>query len=301
MYLDDLYLFRISKFEFRILKRMDPSKKNTYIIAAISLIVITAIVYFLFFFQKSPKEIKDEDQTEEVVQVAELEVAQRPYVTLTPTADGAEIVMSVENMDAFDKIEYELTYLADNPQVPGQKLQRGATGTDVNTKDPKYKKSILLGTASKGVRSIDTGIESGRLALHMFKGDKEYLSETEWDLFKIGLAKTNIKDSKGTFDLEVPQLNKTYWAILADTVGIPKSDEFDPNKVILPVWGTFSISPEFQQVANLKITAEVKEPKLYSFNHQDGTVEELESDFDEKTNTISAEVKNLATFIVSSE
>ena len=280
---------------------MDPSKKNTYIIAAVSIVILSVIVYFLFFFQKSPKGIETADQQEEVIEAAELEPITRPYVTLTPTSDGAEIVISIENMNYFERIEYELTYLADNPQVPGQKLQRGATGTDVNTKDEKYKKSILLGTASKGVRVTDTGIESGRLTLHMFKQDKEYLSETEWNLAKIGSQGITLKDSKGNSKLEIPSLGKEYWAILADTVGIPKNDKFDPNKVVLPVWGAFSIAPKFPEAAILQITTEAKKPKLYSYNHQDGTVEELESEFDEKTNTISVEVQNLATFIVSSQ
>ena len=279
---------------------MDPSKRNTYVIAAISLVVISIVIYFLFIFQKSPKEIKTAKTNDEVTQIAELDVAQRPYVTLTPTSDGAEIVISIENMGSFDRMEYELTYLADNPQVAGQKIERGATGTDVNTKDEKYKKSVLLGTASKGVRSPDTGIESGKLTLHMFKGEKEYLSESEWNVAKIGLAP--IKDSKGNFKLEVPALGKEYWAILADTVGIPKNDQIKSDDVVLPVWGVFSIAPQFAKPTNLSITLgkESKSPKLYSYNHQDQALDQLEASYDPKTQIISAQVKNLATFIVVS-
>jgi|SRR3989344_7558332 len=280
---------------------MDPSKRNTYIIAAVSLIVIIFATYFLFIFQKSEKEAKVTKAEDEITQVSELEVKARPFVTLTPTADGAEIVISIENMSNFDRIEYELTYLADNPQIAGQKLQRGATGTDVNPKDSKYKKSILLGTASKGVKTIDTGIESGQLVLHMIKGEKEYLSETEWNLAKIGIGTTTLKDSRGNFNLEIPSLGKEYWTILADTVGIPKNDNIDPNKVVLPTWGTFSIAPAFSQAADLTIIAEAKEPKLFAYNHNDNQVEEFDSEFDSSTNTLSAKVKNLATFIVSSK
>ena len=103
---------------------MEPSKKSTYIIAAVAFIILATAIYFLFIFQKGEAKIKPEEFAGEVKDVSELEVAKRPYVTLTPTGDGAEIIISVENMSFFDKIEYELTYQADNPQVPGEKIER---------------------------------------------------------------------------------------------------------------------------------------------------------------------------------
>ena len=126
---------------------MDRSKKSTYIIAAVTFVVLILGIYFLFIFKKTPGQIKPKDFTSgELKQLSDIDIAKRPYVTLTPTADGAEIIISIENMAYFDSIEYELTYQADNPTATGTKIQRGATGTDVNTKDQKYKKSILLET-----------------------------------------------------------------------------------------------------------------------------------------------------------
>src|SRR3990167_1307017 len=132
---------------------MDPAKRNIYLIAAVAFIAIVVAVYFLFIFQKGPKTVKPQEVSGEVKELSEIDLNKRPFVTLTPTSDGAEILISIENMSSFDRIEYELTYLADNPQIAGEKIQRGSTGTDVNTKEQKYKKSILLGTASKGTRS----------------------------------------------------------------------------------------------------------------------------------------------------
>src|SRR3990167_6706410 len=134
---------------------MDKTKKNIYIIASISLVVIAVAVYFLFIFQKAPKEIETDEGSSFVESIEKIDAANRHFVTLTPTADGAEIIISIEKMSYFDKIEYELTYQADNPQSAGEKIERGATGSDINPKDEKYKKSILLGTGSKGVRSPD--------------------------------------------------------------------------------------------------------------------------------------------------
>src|SRR3990167_4899757 len=122
---------------------MDPAKRNIYLIAAVAFIAIVVAVYFLFIFQKGPKTVKPQEVSGEVKELSEIDLNKRPFVTLTPTSDGAEILISIENMSSFDRIEYELTYLADNPQIAGEKIQRGSTGTDVNTKEQKYKKSIL--------------------------------------------------------------------------------------------------------------------------------------------------------------
>ncbi|MBI2327232.1 hypothetical protein HYU92_02830 [Candidatus Curtissbacteria bacterium] len=273
------------------------SKRSTYIIAAISLLVIITAIYFLFIFQKKPKEIETDVASNEVKEVANLKTEERPYVTLTPTSDGVEIVISVENMASFDKIEYELIYLADNPQVPGQKLERGATGTDVNTKDAKFKKSILLGTASKKVRSPDQGITDGKLTMHMFKGETEYLSETKWDIMRVTGQTNSIHDSLGNITVSSLSLDKDYWVITADTVGIPKDDKFKSAK--LPVYGIFSIPPKFLQNAKLEIKSD-EDAKIYAYNHNDGQIEELESTFNEKNKTISAVISNFATFVVVS-
>lgn len=279
---------------------MDPAQKKKYAVAALSFVVITAAVYFLFIFQGSPKEMKKGEQEGELKDISEIQLRDKPYVTLTPTADGAEIIISMENMAFFDGIEYELTYLADNPQAPGEKIQRGSTGTDVNTKDEKYKRSILLGTASRGVRSPDRGISDGKLSLHLFKAEGEYLSETEWNLFEIGSAKTTIASQQKHVKLEVPQtLGKTYWVILADTVSIPPTFDKDIATIVPPVFGTFSIAPKFTKPASLTLNVQndltAVQIHLYT---QDGKWET--KDLDTKGKTFSTTINNFATFIVTS-
>ena len=279
---------------------MPNSKKSTYIIAAVSLVIIFVAVYFLFIFQKSPKEIKPEDEGAYVEDISKIEIAKRPYVTLTPTSDGAEILISIENMDFFDKIEYELTYQADNPQVTGEKLERGSTGIDVNTKEPKYKKSILLGTASKGTRSPDKGVADGKLTLHLFKDDTEYQSETNWDLFNEGAKAAEIDDRSNKFAIGLPSLGKDYYIIIADTVGVPRNGEFDANKATLPIYGIFSVAPDLKSSAKitLKVNSDLGSAQLYSFNSKDEKWQKLVSRLQDSE--ISASASSLATFVVVS-
>ncbi len=281
---------------------MDQSKKNTYVIAAVVFVALLVGIYFLFIFKKGPNQIKSPDNqtASDVKQITDIELAKRPYVTLTPTSDGAEVIISIENMGAFDRIEYELTYQADNPTSPGTKIERGATGTDINTKDAKYKKDILLGTASRGVRNPDTGITDGQLALHMFKGDTQYDSQTPWDLIQAGAVSTSISDRTSSFTLKIPSLGKNYWIILADTLGIPKGGSFDVKNVALPVYGAFSIAPTFPSAANLTLKSGATSPTLFAYNLADQTWQKVDSSYSSASKALTATVNNFATFVVVS-
>lgn len=280
---------------------MENSKKSTYIIAAISLVVIALAVYFLFIFQKSPKKPTTSTSPDNVVNADQVDIAKKPFVTLTPTSNGAEIIITIQNMTEFDRIEYELTYQADNPQIPGQKIERGATGTDINTKDPKYEKSILLGTASKGVRSPDKGITDGKLTLHMFKGQTEYRSQTPWDLIDAGSTKTQIKDSLSKVVWSIPALGQDYWIIIADTVGVPPKDGgFNVKDVTLPAYGTFSVAPQFKNpvTVTISVNSSSQNPVLYSYNNKDQSWQKLDAKFDSAAKTASATATTFSTLVV---
>lgn len=280
---------------------MDQSKKNKYIIAAVVFVALLLGIYFLFIFKKSPGQIKPRGvESGEVAEITDIELAKRPYVTLTPTSDGAEIIISIENMAAFDRIEYELTYQADNPTSPGTKIQRGATGTDINTKDPKYKKSILLGTASRGVRNPDTGVTDGILSLHMIKGDTQYDSQTPWDLVRAGAAGTAVSDRSGNITLKIPPLGKNYWLILSDTVGVPQGGTFTIENVTLPVYGVFSVAPSFKSSATVTIKSTSEKSSLFAFTSQENKWQEIKSQYLPSAKSLTANVSGLATFVVVS-
>ncbi len=280
---------------------MEKSKKSTYIIAAVSLIVILVAVYFLFIFQKSPQKPKAITNPDNIISADQMDLAKKPFVTLTPVTGGAEVIITIKNMSEFDKIEYELTYQADNPQSPGQKIERGATGTDVNPKDSEYKKSILLGTASKGVRSPDKGITDGKLTLHMFKGETEYRSETPWDFFQAGSAKEQIKDRSEKVAWSLPSMGQDYWIVISDTVGVPPgASGFNVKDVVLPVYGAFSIAPDFKKPAEVTVNVSTnsQNPMLYSYNNKDQSWQKLDAKFDSSQKTLTANVTNFSSFVV---
>ncbi len=282
---------------------MDKANKSTYIVAAAALIIILGAIYFLFIFNKKPKQIRSQDVQSEIKKVDDVDIAKRPYLTLTPTTDGAEVIISMENMGEFDKIEYELTYLADNPQIAGEKIQRGSTGTDIDTKSPQYKKSILLGTASKGVRSPDKNVSDGKLTLHMFKGGIEYQSETPWLLKKEGATADIITDPSGKFKFNIPNMGKDYWMILTETVGIPPNyKDFKPQDVVLPINAIFTIGPKFTKAADFTVTAgqDLKSPVVYKYDRSDNSWLKLQSSYDQSTKTIKASTDSTGSYTIVS-
>lgn len=282
---------------------MDKVNKNTYMVAGAALVIILAAIYFLFIFNKKPKEIQSQNVQSEVKKVDDVDIAKRPYVTLTPTTDGAEIIVSIENMGEFDKMEYELTYQADNPQIPGEKIERGSTGTDINTKDQKYKKSLLLGTASKGVRSPDKNVSDGKLTLHMFKGEIEYQSESAWTMIKAGAIAGPVSDASGKFKVNIPKLGKDYWMIVSDTVGIPPNyKDFKPADVVLPINGLFAIVPPFAKPVDFTITTDqsLKTPTVYFYDHTQSTWQKLESTYDDATKTVKSATSAVGSYLIVS-
>lgn len=278
---------------------MDNKSKSTYIIAAVFLILFLAAVYFLFIFKKGPAQIKPKAQESfDVKPIWEIDIAKRPYITLTPTSNGAEIILSIENMKEFERVEYELTYQADNPTSPGTKIERGAVGSDINPKDEKYKKSLLLGTASRGVSSSDTGITGGKLTMHLYIGPNEYLSESSWDLQQIGAKAAILKSQDGNFELNIPSLGKDYYVILADTVGVPQANKtFDLKNVKLPVYGVFSVAGDFTKEGSLTIKSEDKS-SVFSYNHSDSSWKDLKASYNSQSNLITAITTKFTTFVV---
>lgn len=281
---------------------MDPKVKNRYIIAGVSFVIIIVAIYFLFLFDRKPKGLEGDGVGGEVREVQEIDLKDRPYVTLTPTSDGAEIIISIENMSFFDKLEYELTYLADNPQIPGERIQRGSTGQDINPKEEKYKKPILLGTASKGTRSPDKGITDGKLTMHMYKGETEYQSETPWTFIQAGSKTGTIEDVNKKFALDLPSLSKDYWIILADTLGVPPKDRpFEVENVLLPSYGAFSTAPN-DKSAKIKITldGDVPNPQVHSFDPRDSSWKEISAEYDSFAKAVSFSANPFDSFVLTS-
>ena len=133
--------------------------KTKYIAAGIAFIFIILAIYFLFIRQQSEGKIKTQENANIVKNVSDVDVGKRPYITLVPTSDGAEIIISIEKMSDFEKIEYDLPYLEVTPKVPVKKL-KGAQQVRILTRKMKNTKSRFF--SEQAQKGLEVPIETSR-------------------------------------------------------------------------------------------------------------------------------------------
>ncbi|MFA5026067.1 MAG: hypothetical protein WC503_06180 [Candidatus Shapirobacteria bacterium] len=98
----------------------------------------------------------------------EMAPADRPQVSLTPRADGHELILNINSISqSISKIEYELTYVAVDNKL---EIEKGASGIieTVDIATGKVERKILLGTESctSGCKyKYDSGVTGGNLNL----------------------------------------------------------------------------------------------------------------------------------------
>ena len=96
----------------------------------------------------------------------EMPVGERPYVSLTPSADGHTLTLKMENIPQnITQIEYQVLYDA---QDNGQTIEKGV-GDTIKQISATLSRDLLLGTQSctAGCKyNYDTGIVGGEITLN---------------------------------------------------------------------------------------------------------------------------------------
>lgn len=94
-----------------------------------------------------------------------LELKQKPYISLIPRADGHELKLKINNIPSeVSQIDYELIYTAEDA---GLEIEKGV-GDTVKVDSRTIERDLLLGTASctNGCKyKYDAGITGGTLSL----------------------------------------------------------------------------------------------------------------------------------------
>jgi len=105
----------------------------------------------------------------------EIDMADRPYISLIPRADGHEIKLVVEKIpDFINEIEYELVYTAIDDELDIQ-IEKGLNGTP-EISNGKIERDLLLGTESctNGCKyKYDAGVNGGYLILNFITSDNQ--------------------------------------------------------------------------------------------------------------------------------
>jgi hypothetical protein len=160
-------------------------QKNKTLLIALSVLTMLLLMaggYFLFFNKSSPKAAEQPIQTTNTgpAEISPDEIG----LTLEASPDNKKVQFSLSRLKGINAIAYELTYEAESTdqersEGADARIPRGITGeAKINSNDNSYKSPWLdLGSCSKNVCKYDKGINNINLILKITKDGKIYSTE----------------------------------------------------------------------------------------------------------------------------
>lgn len=200
-----------------------------FIIILIGLLTAGGAFWLLRGDSKPQNAEEDKPIKEETVK--ELPIEERPFVSLTPRADGHEFHLSVSGIpNSADSLEYELVYKV------ASGVTQGVPGTVKLSGKTSIERDLLLGTCSSGKCRYDEGVEKGMFTVRLRDDDGKLISklETEFHLQQDGKSLTS---SDGKFSISSASFGKSTFYLTMNTFGLP--DEA-PGKVTSGPYGTLT-------------------------------------------------------------
>lgn len=193
---------------------------------------LALIVGGVWFFTRSKEDVTPAGgkRTQDQV-VKELPIEERPFVSLTPRADGREFHLTISNIPSgTESVEYELVYKV------ASGVTQGVPGTVKLSGKSSIERDLLLGTCSSGKCRYDEGVEQGTFTLRLRDSDGKLITklETEFHLQQDGKSLTS---SDGKFSITSSSLGKSTFYLTMNTFGLP--DE-TPGKVVSGPYGAFT-------------------------------------------------------------
>lgn len=150
--------------------------------------------------------------------VNEIEVAQRPYIQLTPQADGRNLTISVlEVKKSADLMEYELEYQA------GSTSQGEFNTIDLATlpaSNNAFFGSCSAGGACTYHEDIKGGSLLGRFISNTENGES-YALKQDWRYFDTTAAQTQVASRDAQFQLEASAIANQRFIVVYNTPGFP--------------------------------------------------------------------------------
>lgn len=191
---------------------------------ALALFLITSIILSgCSLFRRKAKDSNEPDPSASRISepVNLIDVSQRPYLSITPSANGRELTLSVGSLakDA-SEAEYELEYQSGD-------LLQGAFGSfDFSSATLPASKEILLGSCSAGgACTYHENVTGGTLTMK-FEGDETYAVKTEWRFIKSADADGQYSSRDGRFQIEAGTLlDRNSYIVVMNTSGLPSPSD----------------------------------------------------------------------------
>ena len=185
------------------------------ILLGVGLLIL--VLVFVIIKNKKTVEVVDDSSV-----LAEVAFKDRPFASLTPTADGHYINLKIDKitLPKAVSLDYELLY-----SLPDGRTQ-GVPGT-VDLKGGKsFERKLLLGSESNGKFRYDDGVEAGSLTVRLRDSKGKLLAKfsTKWHLQSNVTEITSI-DQNFTYTLE--KKPKGIYFVTMETFGLMDSGVAD--------------------------------------------------------------------------
>ena len=217
-----------------------------------------------------------------------IELAKRPYVTLTPRADGHEVSMTIDGLKLKEtNLEYEMEYQA------GNMLQGAGGRIDFNEEKPPVSKNLLFGSCSKGKCKYDDDVFSGSLTLY-FSGKEDYGLKGDFTISQMKAAEGifSSRDVKASLDVGEKGLDDDVFVVVLYTMGLPGDVK---GEVLAGPYGFFTAQKQIIKKAKLTFkTSQEGDLKILGWDGSDWQEYETVS----ADGVISASVDQLGTFVL---
>lgn len=293
------------------LQLLAQQKFTLVLFGVLILLLVGGIVAYQKFFAIDPNAIVEEKELSFD--------AEGPYAMLFPRRDGNALNLSLKRTGSYDKISYELAYVAstDEQKIPGERseegesisggIDRGVVGeVDTSKKKTEYEQEILFGTCSKNVCKYDKGVENGTLTLHIKKGKEAYKMVTQWKFQKPDVALGKIVSGDDHFKYETTasreELTVVGYTIVNELTGVPKLPN---NKQVLGKVYSLNVplAKSFPKGTVIFETAEnpPTDAKISKYNDAKNEWEQLETKIDAGKLTAFADGAGIFAILVNSK
>lgn len=200
-------------------------KQKKYLLIAIPVLIVLGLIISavaLLANRGGEEPAPEPEPTRRPAEVLnQLPVGERPYVVLTPQADGRNVTLSVVALNKpASMAKYELEYQAGT-------LLQGAFG-DIELTEVPQSKTILFGSCSAGgACTYHTDIKGGSLLTRMV-GDSTDALKADWRYFDNAARESQVASKDAKFQLESDQLARQRFIIVFNGFGYPEGLEGTP-------------------------------------------------------------------------
>jgi hypothetical protein len=264
------------------------TKFKKYLPWLLVLLVVVGGVFAYTRFRSDSTEETEATSSKKRIQepVNQIPVSERPYLTISPHADGHNITLAVETLKLpAEIVEYELEYQAGS-------LLQGAFG-QFELNNLPAREQILLGSCSAGgACSYHEDVKGGSL-LTRFSGDKEtYALKSRWKYIINSEGETSFTSQDAKFQLESDDLARHSYLVIFNTAGYPAGLKAEPVSEIYSLTSASSLTGSGQ----LSIRAE-EEGQLVIMGYDGQDWIEFETSVDGKTATAEVDLLELYTVL----